>query len=130
MQVRSPGGCCTFDMKQQRRDLQMQGFHTLLQNQNVVKVLHDCRPAAAALFYQKSITICNVFDTQVTEHAVSCANIYHCRGHNWFGRLRHCCKLCLPLPSASVINDKQKRNDVEALQAGKLHHGLTFTLCQ
>ena len=82
VQVRSSGGCCTFDMKQQPRDLQMQGFHTLLQNQNVVKVLHDCRPAAAAVFYQKSITICNVFDTQVIEHAVYRADIYYCKRHN------------------------------------------------
>lgn len=48
-------------MKQQQVELEMQGFH----NHKVVKVLHDCRQAAAALFYQKNITICNVFDTQV-----------------------------------------------------------------
>lgn len=70
LQVRSPEGWCTFHMKQQRRDLQMQGFHTLLQNNNVVKILHDCRPAAAALFYQKSISISNVFDTQVIAHTM------------------------------------------------------------
>lgn len=52
-------------MKQKRRDLQNQGFRTLLGDRNVVKVFHDCRQAAAALFYQKSIAICNVFDTQV-----------------------------------------------------------------
>lgn len=52
-------------MKQQQEELEMQGFHTLLHNQKVVKVLHDCRQAAVALFYQKNITICNVFDTQV-----------------------------------------------------------------
>lgn len=65
LQVRSVEGCCTFDMKQKRRDLQQQGFHTLLENKNVVKILHDCRQPAAALMYQKSIRICNVFDTQV-----------------------------------------------------------------
>lgn len=52
-------------MKQQQVELEMQDFHTLLHNNKVVKVLHDCRQAAAALFYQKDITICNVFDTQV-----------------------------------------------------------------
>ena len=54
-------------MKQPRAQLQSQGFHTLLENKNVVKVLHDCRQGAAALFYQKSISICNVYDTQVPD---------------------------------------------------------------
>lgn len=65
LQVRSVEGRCSFDMKQKRRDQQMQGFHTLLENSNVVKILHDCRQAAASLLYQKSIRIINVFDTQV-----------------------------------------------------------------
>ena len=65
LQVRSAQGCCAFDMEQPRRELQIQGFHALMENDNVVKVFHDCRQAATALFYQKSISIRNVLDTQV-----------------------------------------------------------------
>ena len=65
LQVRSVEGCCSFDMRQPQEELEMQGFHTLLHNNKVVKVLHDCRQPAAALLHQKNITIRNVFDTQV-----------------------------------------------------------------
>ena len=40
-----------------------------MENDNVVKVLHDCCQAAAALFYQKSISIRQVFDSQVGDLA-------------------------------------------------------------
>jgi len=41
----------------------------LLQSENIVKVIHDCRNDSAALYFQHGITLKNVFDTQAA-HAV------------------------------------------------------------
>lgn len=44
----------------------MQQLQAILQDAAVVKVMHNCRQDSAALWYQKSIRICNIYDTQVT----------------------------------------------------------------
>jgi ribonuclease D len=43
----------------------MEGLQQLLQDNGTVKIMHDCRQAAAVLFYEQGVTIQNVFDTQV-----------------------------------------------------------------
>lgn len=43
----------------------MEGLQQLLQDNGTVKIMHDCRQAAAVLFYERGVTIQNVFDTQV-----------------------------------------------------------------
>lgn len=41
------------------------GLKTLLESENVIKVIHDCRNDSANLFNQYNIVLKNVFDTQV-----------------------------------------------------------------
>lgn len=41
------------------------GLKALLESENVIKVIHDCRNDSANLFNQYNITLRNVFDTQV-----------------------------------------------------------------
>ena len=43
----------------------MEGLQQLLQDNGTVKIMHDCRQAAAVLFYERGVTVQNVFDTQV-----------------------------------------------------------------
>lgn len=45
------------------------GLANVLQDQNLVKIFHDCRADSEALFGQNNITLCNVFDTQIA-HAI------------------------------------------------------------
>ena len=40
------------------------GLSRLIQSENIVKVVHDCRNDSGALYHQHGITINNVFDTQ------------------------------------------------------------------
>jgi len=52
------------------RDLMGEGeLGRLLQSEQVVKVVHDCRNDSAALFHQHGVTLRNVFDTQAA-HAI------------------------------------------------------------
>ena len=41
------------------------GLKQILEDDSVVKIMHDCREPAAAIYYQLQIKLCNVFDTQV-----------------------------------------------------------------
>ena len=41
------------------------GLKQILEDDTVVKIMHDCREPAAAILYQLQINLCNVFDTQV-----------------------------------------------------------------
>ena len=65
MQVTSTLSCKNYQL-QQMSETEAQSLRALLEDSSIVKILHDCRQAAAALFYQKKITMTNVFDTQVT----------------------------------------------------------------
>ena len=40
-------------------------LRAVLQNRDIVKVMHDCRQDSAALFYQQGVVLHNIFDTQV-----------------------------------------------------------------
>ncbi len=50
-----------------------------MENDNILKVLHDCRNESATLWFQHNIMMSNVFDTQVrgkriVATAAFCAN--------------------------------------------------------
>lgn len=57
--------CFIFDILQIHSGV-MQQLQAILEDPAMVKVMHDCRQDSAALWYQKSIRICNIFDTQVS----------------------------------------------------------------
>ena len=40
-------------------------LRSILEDQNITKVMHDCRQDSAALLYQEQLPLQNVFDTQV-----------------------------------------------------------------
>ena len=41
------------------------GLKQVLEDESVIKLMHDCRRPAAAIRYQLQISLCNIFDTQV-----------------------------------------------------------------
>ncbi|CAL4137846.1 unnamed protein product, partial [Meganyctiphanes norvegica] len=58
-----------FDVMVERNLMYEGGLKELLESNEVVKVAHDCRGDAGALFHQFGVTLNNVFDTQAA-HAV------------------------------------------------------------
>lgn len=56
--------CYIFDILQTNSGI-MQQLQAILEDDTVIKVMHDCRQDSAALWYQKGIRIRNIFDTQV-----------------------------------------------------------------
>jgi len=48
------------------------GFKQLLEDESIVKVLHDCRNESATMWFQHNVMMANVFDTQVSEKDKSC----------------------------------------------------------
>lgn len=52
------------------------GLKELLESNNVIKVIHDCRNDSVNLFNQYNILLRNIFDTQV---GVSCYKMFHDR---------------------------------------------------
>ncbi|XP_031563472.1 uncharacterized protein LOC116299006 [Actinia tenebrosa] len=44
-----------------------EGLGGILENANILKVIHDCRQISDALYHQYSIKLVNVFDTQVAD---------------------------------------------------------------
>ena len=65
LQLSSDLSSYSFDLKHEVPQAQMQGLRQLLQDNRTVKIMHDCRQAAAVLFYERGVTVQNVFDTQV-----------------------------------------------------------------
>ncbi|XP_051173987.1 egalitarian protein homolog [Leptopilina boulardi] len=49
--------------------IQAGGLHRLLENENVIKVIHDCRNDSVNLYNQFGIVLNNIFDTQAA-HAI------------------------------------------------------------
>ncbi|KQK85191.1 exonuclease 3'-5' domain-containing protein 1 [Amazona aestiva] len=43
------------------------GLQMLLEDKNILKVMHDCRWISDCLFHQYGVLLCNVFDTQVAD---------------------------------------------------------------
>lgn len=69
MQMATVDGCAyIFDLISCPEMIQA-GLKALLENPNIIKVIHDCRNDAANLYRQFDITLCSVFDTQAA-HAV------------------------------------------------------------
>ncbi|XP_011499413.1 PREDICTED: uncharacterized protein LOC105363426 [Ceratosolen solmsi marchali] len=54
--------------------IQSGGLQNLLENKNIIKVIHDCKNDSANLFYQFGITITSVFDTQAAHSVIEYQN--------------------------------------------------------
>ncbi len=68
MQVYAAPVCFIFDLvgvKPATRETMISGLAQVLENEGIIKVMHDCAKPAAAIYYQLGIKLCNVFDTQV-----------------------------------------------------------------
>lgn len=57
--------CYIFDILKMNSEV-LQQLQAILEDDTVIKVMHDCRQGSAALWYQKGVKICNIFDTQVS----------------------------------------------------------------
>ena len=71
MQVYAAPICFVFDMVTTDRSVKaalISGLKQVLEDESVIKLMHDCRRPAAAIRYQLEISMCNVFDTQVHVH--------------------------------------------------------------
>uniref|UniRef100_UPI00358E37EC piRNA biogenesis protein EXD1-like n=1 Tax=Myxine glutinosa TaxID=7769 RepID=UPI00358E37EC len=47
------------------------GLKSILQDENILKVMHDCRLLSDCTYYQFGVYLCNVFDTQVADAIVT-----------------------------------------------------------
>lgn len=68
MQVYAAPICFIFDMVTNDRSVKaalISGLKQVLEDESVIKVMHDCRKPAAAIRYQLQIGLRSVFDTQV-----------------------------------------------------------------
>ncbi|NP_001136335.1 egalitarian isoform X1 [Nasonia vitripennis] len=54
--------------------LQAGGLQKLLESENVIKVIHDCKNDSANLFHQFGITLVNIFDTQAAHSVIEYQN--------------------------------------------------------
>lgn len=69
MQVYAAPVCFIFDMvtiDHSVRAALISGLKQVLEDNSVIKIMHDCRRPAAAIRYQLQINLCNVFDTQAS----------------------------------------------------------------
>ena len=65
-QVYAAPFCFIFDLVHPAsRNILVQGLKQVLESQSIIKVMHACHDAAAALRYQLGIRVAHVFDTQV-----------------------------------------------------------------
>merc|ERR1719266_631626 len=70
VQISTVGGqVIIFDVQTTPAILTQGGLQRLLESEQVIKVVHDCRNDSAALYFQCDILVRNVFDTQAA-HAV------------------------------------------------------------
>ena len=68
MQVYAAPVCFIFDLvgaNPKAREVLVSSLMKVLEDGNIIKVMHDCRHPAAAIHYQLGIKLSNVFDTQV-----------------------------------------------------------------
>lgn len=64
LQIEAGGTCYMFDVLTLGLLVTIE-LRLILEDKEVVKVMHDCRQDSAALFYQMGIRVQNIFDTQV-----------------------------------------------------------------
>lgn len=82
MQIYAAPICFIFDMVTNDRSVKaalISGLKQVLEDESVVKVMHDCRKPAAAIRYQLQIGLRSVFDTQVPStplHAVQTVGLH------------------------------------------------------
>merc|ERR1711936_126972 len=70
VQISTVGGqVIIFDVQTCPALISQGGLQRLLESENIIKVVHDCRNDSAALYFQYDVSIKNVFDTQAA-HAV------------------------------------------------------------
>ncbi|KAL7286225.1 hypothetical protein TKK_0019499 [Trichogramma kaykai] len=67
------GQAYIFDLHSSPNLLQC-GLQYLLENENVLKVVHDCKNPSATLFNQFGITLAGIFDTQAAHCVIECQN--------------------------------------------------------
>ncbi|XP_060566954.1 uncharacterized protein LOC132725780 isoform X2 [Ruditapes philippinarum] len=65
LQVAVPDHVFMFDVLQMGRAFFDEGMKDILENEHILKVLHDCRMVSDILHHQYDINMINVFDTQV-----------------------------------------------------------------
>ena len=65
LQMLVGGTCYIFDMLSISEGV-LDELRAVLQAASIIKVMHDCRQDSAALFYQHSIMLRGIFDTQVS----------------------------------------------------------------
>ena len=64
MQVQLNDVCYLFDMLRANYGV-LHELECLLEDESIMKVVHDCRQDSAALLHQHDIHLKNIFDTQV-----------------------------------------------------------------
>lgn len=64
LQICAAGKCYLFDMLEISADV-LWLMQFLLEDNGIIKIMHDCRQDTAALRYQKGIDVNVMFDTQV-----------------------------------------------------------------
>ena len=71
LQVFVNNTCHLFDMLEADEGI-IKMLKDIMEDENVTKVMHDCRQDSAALFYQFGIKLRDVVDTQVCHDQLSC----------------------------------------------------------
>lgn len=66
------GEAFIFDVLQCPNIITEGGLKALLENDNVIKIIHDCRNDSVNLFVQFKVLLRNVFDTQVNFYSIFC----------------------------------------------------------
>ncbi|XP_053400528.1 uncharacterized protein LOC123556945 [Mercenaria mercenaria] len=77
LQIAVPGHVFMFDVLQMGRACFEEGVKSILESEDILKVLHDCRMVSDLLHHQYDINIINVFDTQVAN-----VFVYRLRHHH------------------------------------------------
>ncbi|XP_068132447.1 piRNA biogenesis protein EXD1-like [Hyperolius riggenbachi] len=67
LQVASKSHVYLFDITILGPTVFQRGLKTVLEDENVIKVIHDCRGLSDCLYHQYGVALSNVFDTQVAD---------------------------------------------------------------
>ncbi|XP_061467386.1 piRNA biogenesis protein EXD1 isoform X2 [Rhineura floridana] len=88
------------------------GLQMILEDQNILKVIHDCRWLSDCLSHQYGIVLCNVFDTQVADvlqfSMETGGFLPHC-----ISTLQDCLMRYLGMPYKCISFMERRRRDVE-----------------